>query len=146
MPTQTINFANVNSATFNGNNVETIKLNNTIIWEKPTFVTTGYTTNTLGKVSYEHIGFASSAQSTDTNANPPSALGSWTGQTSIGGHRVDYIGRMKVGSANWMFQIRLLGSIGTAQPISKVTVDGLDFYPDYNYQNTSTTTCICVLL
>jgi|13_taG_2_1085334.scaffolds.fasta_scaffold13761_2 hypothetical protein len=142
MPTQTINFANVNNATFNGSSVEIIKLNNTTIWEKPTTVTTQYVSHVANpKLTEQHIAFASSAYASDANSqSPASALGSWTGPTSVSSMRVDYIGFHRLGtSGDWVWRIKLLGYRGSTQPISKVTIDGLDIYPDYNYQNTQTT-------
>ena len=138
MPTQTINFDNVNNATFNGSSVETVKLNNTTIWEKPTFITTGYAVDGT-KPIYTHEGFVSSAYVNDSNVSTPtSAIGSWTGPSTIAGYRVDYIGKHWLGSAVVDFRVSFLGDFGTATPISKVTVGGLDIYPNYTATSFST--------
>lgn len=75
MPTQTINFANVSSASYNGTSLSEIKLNSTSIWQSKFS-----TTMTVGSKSYQYCGSKNCTTDTMYGFQQSSAIPtSWNG-------------------------------------------------------------------
>lgn len=74
MPTQTINFANVSSASYNGTSLSEIKLNSTSIWQSKFS-----TTMTVGSKSYQHCGSKDCSTETMYGYQGSFAASSWNG-------------------------------------------------------------------